>query len=124
MSVKIDSFLGYEDGFLNMLQGYYNVQQYHIRQASEKVSGITGVPADRLEAAAKALVQAKKPLVIAGSALGSGGAGRWRGSEARVDRESEQFERAEQVDGGRGRTAPNRRRRAEGSGRGRGAASG
>lgn len=43
MSVKIDSFLGYEDGFLNMLQGYYNVQQYHIRQAPEKVSGIPNI---------------------------------------------------------------------------------
>ncbi len=43
MSVKIDSFLGYEDGFLNMLQGYYDVQQYHIRHASETISGIPDI---------------------------------------------------------------------------------
>lgn len=39
----------------------------------EKVSAITGVPSARLEAAAKMLVEARRPLVIAGSALGSGG---------------------------------------------------
>ena len=39
----------------------------------EKVQEITGVPAARLEAAAKMLAEARKPLVIAGSALGSGG---------------------------------------------------
>ena len=43
MSVKIDSFLGYEDGFLTMLQGYYDVQQYHIRHASETISGIPDI---------------------------------------------------------------------------------
>ena len=43
MSVKIDDFLGYEDGFLNMLQGYYDVRQYHAKQASETVSGIPDV---------------------------------------------------------------------------------
>ena len=39
----------------------------------EKVTAITGVPAARLEAAAKMLAEAQKPLVIAGSALGNGG---------------------------------------------------
>ncbi|MGX8718927.1 MAG: molybdopterin-dependent oxidoreductase, partial [Desulfovibrio sp.] len=39
----------------------------------DKVAGITGVPAARLEAAAKALCEASRPLVIAGSMLGSGG---------------------------------------------------
>ena len=54
--------------------GLPNFASFVAAYTPEKVSGITGVPADRLEAAAKALVQAKKPLVIAGSALGSGGA--------------------------------------------------
>ena len=39
----------------------------------EKVAAITGVPAARIEAAARALVEAERPLVIAGSALGNGG---------------------------------------------------
>lgn len=43
MSVKLDDFLGYEDGFLNMLQGYYDVQQYHAKKVSETVSGIPDV---------------------------------------------------------------------------------
>lgn len=40
MSVKLDSFLGYEEGFLYMLQGYYEIEQYHARLASKSVSGI------------------------------------------------------------------------------------
>jgi len=40
---------------------------------AEKTSEITGVPAERLQAAVKMLATAKKPLVIAGSALGNGG---------------------------------------------------
>ena len=39
----------------------------------EKTCEITGVPAARLEAAVSMLAAAKKPLVIAGSALGNGG---------------------------------------------------
>ena len=56
--------------------GLSNFASFVAAYTPEKVSGITGVPVDRLEAAAKALVEAKRPLVIAGSALGSGaGAG-------------------------------------------------
>lgn len=40
MSVKIDAFLGYEEGFLYMLQGYYEIEQYHLKTASESVSGV------------------------------------------------------------------------------------
>ena len=40
----------------------------------EKVCATTGVPADRLEEAARMLLEARAPLAIAGSALGSGGA--------------------------------------------------
>ena len=39
----------------------------------EKTCSITGVPAARLESAARMLAAAEKPLVIAGSALGNGG---------------------------------------------------
>ena len=54
--------------------GLQNFASFVSAYTPEKVSGITGVPAARLEEAAKALASAKKPLVIAGSALGSGGA--------------------------------------------------
>lgn len=53
--------------------GLPNFASFAAAYTPEKVSGITGVPADRLEAAAKALAAARKPLVIAGSALGCGG---------------------------------------------------
>ena len=53
--------------------GLGNFASFAAAYTPEKVSAITGVPQERLEAAAKALVEAKKPLVIAGSALGSGG---------------------------------------------------
>ena len=39
----------------------------------EKVAGMTGVPLARLEEAVKLLCAAKRPLVISGTALGSGG---------------------------------------------------
>lgn len=54
--------------------GLPNFAGFAAAYTPEKVTAITGVPADRLEAAVKALSVAKKPLVIAGSALGSGGA--------------------------------------------------
>lgn len=54
--------------------GLPNFAKFAEAYTQEKVASITGVPADRLEAAAKALAGAKKPLVIAGSALGNGGA--------------------------------------------------
>lgn len=54
--------------------GLPNFASFVAAYTPEKVSGITGVSVDRLESAAKMLVQAKKPLVIAGSALGAGGA--------------------------------------------------
>ncbi|MBQ4325795.1 MAG: molybdopterin-dependent oxidoreductase [Mailhella sp.] len=43
------------------------------KYSPEKTSEITGVPVERLQAAARMLAAAQKPLVIAGSALGSGG---------------------------------------------------
>ena len=51
------------DAFSALAEGY----------TADKVAEITGVPAARIEAAAKMLMDAKKPLVIAGSALGNGG---------------------------------------------------
>ena len=53
--------------------GLGNFASFAAAYTPEKVSGITGVPVARLEAAAKAVVEAERPLVIAGSALGSGG---------------------------------------------------
>ncbi len=53
--------------------GLQNFIQLAAAYTPEKVSGITGVPTARLEAAVKALCEAKRPLVIAGSAMGSGG---------------------------------------------------
>ena len=53
--------------------GLSNFAAFVAAYTPDKVSAITGVPAARLEAAAKALAEARKPLVIAGSALGSGG---------------------------------------------------
>ena len=52
------------DAFRALAEGY----------TPEKVAEITGVPAARIEAAAKMLAAAEKPLDVAGSALGSGGA--------------------------------------------------
>lgn len=53
--------------------GFLKFAEFAKGYTPEKVTAITGVPAARLEAAAKMLAEAKKPLVIAGSALGSGG---------------------------------------------------
>ena len=53
--------------------GLPNFASFVSAYTPEKVTSITGIPAGRLEAAVKALIQAKKPLVIAGSALGNGG---------------------------------------------------
>ncbi len=54
--------------------GLPNFDKFVAAYTQEKVTSITGVPADRLEAVVKALAGAQKPLVIAGSALGNGGA--------------------------------------------------
>ena len=53
--------------------GLQNFAQLCAGYTPDKVAGITGVPAARLEAAAKALCEASRPLVIAGSMMGSGG---------------------------------------------------
>ncbi len=39
MAVKLDIIFGYEEGFLYMLQGYYEVEQYRRKSASESVAG-------------------------------------------------------------------------------------
>lgn len=39
-SLKLDSFLGFDDGFLYMLQGYYEVDQYKKKQLSSSVDGV------------------------------------------------------------------------------------
>ncbi len=43
MAVKLDLVFGYEEGFLYMLQGYYEVEQYRQKAAAESVSGIPDV---------------------------------------------------------------------------------
>lgn len=53
--------------------GLPNFASFAAAYTPEKVSSITGVPAARLEEAARQLAEARRPLVIAGSALGSGG---------------------------------------------------
>ncbi len=53
--------------------GYKNFAAFAASYTPEKVSRLTGVPAKRLEEAAQMLASAKRPLVIAGSALGCGG---------------------------------------------------
>lgn len=40
ISLKLDSFLGFDDGFLYMLQGYYEVDQYKKKQLSSSVDGV------------------------------------------------------------------------------------
>ena len=60
-------------GIATKANGLPKFAEFVTSYTPEKVSAITGVPAARLEAAAKMLADAKKPLVIAGSALGSGG---------------------------------------------------
>ncbi len=37
MAVKLDIIFGYEEGFLYMLQGYYEVEQYRLKAALESV---------------------------------------------------------------------------------------
>ncbi len=53
--------------------GLPNFAEFVAEYTPEKVTAITGVPAERLERTVQALADAKKPLVIAGSALGNGG---------------------------------------------------
>ncbi len=43
MAVKLDIAFGYEEGFLYMLQGYYEVEQYRKQAASESISGVPDV---------------------------------------------------------------------------------
>ncbi len=43
MAVKLDDIFGYEEGFLYMLQGYYEVEQYRKKVASESISGIPNI---------------------------------------------------------------------------------
>ena len=61
-------------GKISTASGMQTFANFAAAYTPEKVSAITGVPAARLEAAAKMLAAAQKPLVIAGSALGNGGA--------------------------------------------------
>jgi len=63
-----------KSGKISTASGIQTFANFVSAYTPEKVSAITGVPAARLEAAGKMLAAAQKPLVIAGSALGSGGA--------------------------------------------------
>lgn len=42
-SLKLDSCLGFDDGFLYMLQRYYEIDQYKKAQLSSAVTGITDI---------------------------------------------------------------------------------
>ena len=43
MSVKLDSFFGFEIGFLYTLQSYYDVEQYRNKLAAEAITGTPNV---------------------------------------------------------------------------------
>ncbi len=42
-SLKLDSFLGFDEGFLYMLQGYYEVEQYKKNRLSSLITGIPNI---------------------------------------------------------------------------------
>lgn len=42
-SLKLDSFMGFDEGFLYMLQGYYEIDQYRKARLSSAVNGVPDI---------------------------------------------------------------------------------